>query len=321
MVTVGASGAQLPLNPAILAAGGAHTCALTTAGGVRCWGDDADGQLGDYRGAILYSTTPANAIGLATNVASIASGFGHSCALRASGGVLCWGASGQGQLGDGTFTSGYSAVNVLGLESGVARISASPSGRHTCALTTTGTVKCWGSNAYGQLGTGSTVDSPNALDVAGLGGGNLAVAAGGGHSCVLTSGRGVKCWGRNTEGELGNGTTANSPSPVDVIGLAGPALAISAAFSHTCALLVGGTVECWGWNGEGELGAGSSASFNATPLSVQDVANATAIAAGGNHTCALAGGELRCWGRNAEGQNGNGTTARHHAAPVEPVGL
>ncbi len=158
-----------------------------------------------------------------SGVSAIAAGTWHTCALTSSGGVKCWGRNIQGQLGDGTTTDSPTPVDVSELSSGVSAITAG--GAHTCALTSSGGVKCWG-NGYGLT----------SAEVNGLSSGVSAIVAGGSHTCALTSGGGVKCWGDNQIGELGDGTTTNSPTPVEVSGLSSGVSAIEAGGSHTCAL-------------------------------------------------------------------------------------
>lgn len=148
-----------------LSAGGYHTCALTSAGEVMCWGENYYGQLGGNAGG-SFSATPAPVANLA-GVTAIDGGSLHTCAIAAGGAALCWGANGAGQLGNGSTTHSALPVAVAGLASGVTSISAGNG--HSCAVTSSGAVKCWGYNNYGQLGDGTTAQSSVPVDVSGLG--------------------------------------------------------------------------------------------------------------------------------------------------------
>ena len=173
-----------------------------------------------------------------------------------AGGVKCWGANINGQLGDGTTTSSGVPVDVAGLTSGVSAIAVG--GEHTCAITSGGGVKCWGWNAKGQVGIGTTTDSDTPVDVPGLGGAVSAVAAGGRHTCALMTAGGVSCWGYNEFGQLGDGTTTDSPMPVAVVGLPSSVRAITTGGNFSCALKTDGGVMCWGLNAAGQLGNGTN---------------------------------------------------------------
>lgn len=293
-----------------LAAGYDFTYALTSSGGVKCWGDVSlrvDGNITD-------KDIPMDAPGLTSGVTAITAGSQHVCALTSGGGVKCWGLNADGQLGDGTTESAYTPVDVSGLTSGVAAIAAGST--HTCVLTSGGGVKCWGSNDYGQLGDGTTTDRSTPVDVSGFDSGVTAIAAGNNFTCALTNTGGVKCWGSNTSGQLGDGTNEDSLTPVDVNGLRGGVTAIAAGDIHACALTNAGGLKCWGNNAAGQLG-GDKRYINPVPVEVSGLTSGvTAIAAGSSHTCALTGGGVKCWGRNSRGQLGDGTTTNRQA-PVD----
>jgi alpha-tubulin suppressor-like RCC1 family protein len=298
--------ALVPLSGvAKIAAGVDHSCAVTVSGGVKCWGDNVYGQLGD--GTQSRRLEAVDVAGLASGVTAIATGRGHTCALTTGGGVKCWGDNGSGQLGDGTFDNRLTPVDVQGLTSGVIAITAG--GKHTCALISGGSAKCWGDNRGGQLGDGTTTERQTAVDVIGLGSGASVITAGAWHTCVIASAA-VKCWGGNWSGQVGAGSASGiSPTPVIVPGFASGASAVLAGEMHTCALTSSGGVKCWGNNASGQLGNGTLSS------------GVSAIALGATHTCALmTGGGVRCWGNNGSGQLGDGTT-NNRLAPTGVNGL
>ena len=146
-----------------------------------------------------------------------------------------------------------------------------------------------------------------------------AIATGGNHTCAVAATGTVSCWGRNDDGQLGNGTTTDATTPVAVTGIT-DATAVAAGARHTCALAATGTVSCWGRNDYGQLGNGTTTSAT-TPVAVAGITNAVAVAAGGYHTCALAAtGTVSCWGGNGYGQIGNGTT-NSATTPVAVAGI
>jgi alpha-tubulin suppressor-like RCC1 family protein len=295
-----------------IAAGGNHTCAVLTGGSVDCWGYNGWGQLGN--GTTTNSSTPVAVSGI-TSATAIAAGGAHTCAVVGSGSVECWGYNGDGELGNGTTTQSSTPVTVSGITSATA-IAAG--WNFTCALLADTTVRCWGGYSYGQLGGGYTQ-----LDaVVGLSG-VTAIAAGGYHACALLASGSVYCWGDNGSGQLGNCCYAMSSTPVvAAVSSYGSALtAIAAGHDHTCAVLADTTVDCWGANGDGQLGYGTWRDGGHYPVPVSGLSGVRTIAAGGYHTCALlSGGGVTCWGDNSAGELGNGTTTQS-TTPVAVSGL
>jgi len=188
-------------------AGGLHTCAVTSDGLAFCWGRNDFGQLGD--GSTTDRSAPAAvSLGSGVSVASVAAGSHHSCAVTSGGGALCWGRNDFGQLGDGSTGERRTPVSVSGLDAGVLRLSCGE--LHTCALMDSGIVKCWGANAFGQLGNGSTSRSKWPVDVSSLESPAEALDCGTNHTCaVLASSGAMLCWGSNAFGQLGNGLSGS----------------------------------------------------------------------------------------------------------------
>ncbi len=300
-----------------IAAGNSHACALTTAGGAKCWGYNITGQLGD--GTTTNRLTPVDVSGLTSGVAAVATGYGNTCALRGTGGVKCWGGNRNGEVGDGTASVRISPVDVSGLTSGMAVVAIGNA--HTCAVSSAGGAKCWGFNAYGQLGDNSTTQRMTPVDVSGLTSGVAVVATGNGHTCALTSAGGVKCWGSNIVGQLGDGTSTDRLMAGDVFGLTSGVVAIATGQDHTCALTTLGGVKCWGYNSNGQLGDGTI-TFRLTAVDVSGLTSGVVvIAAGQAHTCAMtSAGGAKCWGKNADGQLGDNSTTQR-LTPVDVSGL
>ena len=293
-----------------VSAGGAHTCAVITGGTAECWGDNSWGQLGN--GTKTSSILPTPVPGL-TGVIQIVAGYEDSCALLIGGSVECWGANANSLTPVAVPVAGGGVVQfALAIAGGAGQ--GGLGGGHMCALLDGGNVDCWGSNIYGQLG--GTVSTGAAAMVTNLSGA-VAIATGDGDSCALISDGSVQCWGWNSWGQLGNGTISSSsaflPTPQAVQGLSGKAIGIAAGYDHTCALLDNGTAQCWGSEQGGALGNGINLTSppygHATPETVTGLSGATALVAGGAHSCALlVDGSAQCWGGFGAGELGNGTS-------------
>lgn len=242
----------------------------------------------------------------------VASGGGHSCAVSMlDGAVKCWGKNSVGQLGNGMTNAGATApVTVTGLAA-VKQLALGYD--HSCALLSDKTVRCWGYNASGQVGDGTTTDRWSPVAVSGLGD-VVAISAGAHHTCAVLSSGGAKCWGGNGNGQLGDGTTTRRSTPVAVSGLSAGVAGITAGAAHTCAQLMAGGAKCWGYNGKGQLGDGTTTQYT-VPVTVSALSAVTALSAGNNHTCAMAASTIKCWGENLYGQLGDGTTT-HRTTPV-----
>jgi alpha-tubulin suppressor-like RCC1 family protein len=237
---------------------------------------------------------------------------GHTCGLRSSGEVVCWGRNTTGQLGTGDTRATASPVAVIGLAD-ASQVSAG--GSHTCAVRSTGVVVCWGDNDHGQLGNGTTDDQRMPTEVAGLSDA-VQVMGGSRHTCARRATGEVVCWGRGDEGQIGNDDTSDAPMPAPVMGIT-DAVHIAAGQDHNCAAREDMSVVCWGEGGDGQLGDGGTGDER-IPVLVEGLpAGAVSVGLGRYHSCAvLTDGRIACWGENDEGQLGDDSTSRRTRAVV-----
>ena len=259
-----------------------------------------------------------------TSQAAVSAGYTHSCMIS-SGKAYCWGDNSDGELGNGSTASSSVpvAVSTSGVLAGVTLTQITAGFFFTCALSTTGTVYCWGFNADGELGNNSTTNSsvPVAVSTSGVLAGvtvTQITADSGFNACALGSNGAAYCWGKNTDGQLGNNTVTSSSVPVAVSTsgvLAGKTLTqVTAGNDLTCALDSTGLAYCWGDNTRGQLGNNSTTTPSLVPVAVTTTGalsgvTLTQVSAGNAFACALGStGVAYCWGYNASGQLGNSSS-------------
>ena len=326
MICVDACGEPDPMNPRgscgsseiciagrcgsstlFLEAGAAHSCAMTTIGRLFCWGRNTEGQVG-LEGE-EYITSPRRLSMSFDAVRHIALGTNHSCAVGWSfESAFCWGQNNAGQLGVGTSGTSLSVpTRVMDLTSANSTFAGGDTTCFSVGGSSAGPITCVGQNDQGQIGDGT--NSHAAVLTSGGGGvtyGRYEVAIGLTHSCALT-GAEISCWGQGDVGQLGDGRSTPSLTPVTALATS-DATAIDVGTAHSCAI-VRGQARCWGENGDGQLGVGDTEDRpSPQPVTVGAGSPVTVVATGASHTCAAtADGGLYCWGQNQYGQLGDGT--------------
>lgn len=340
-----------------VAAGTNHTCALTSQGGVKCWGTNGSGELGDGTGG--QGNVPVNVSGLSSGVAAITAGQAGTCAITTagaltcwgpnfgpvpsavsglsggvteagvgaayacalvSGGVKCWGSNTFGQLGDGTTTDRSTPAPAVGLESGITHLAVGNT--HACAQTNAGTVKCWGDNSRSQLGidSSSAAFRSTAVSVAQISGA-VAVVANAQQSCALLASGALRCWGVTNVDS--SGTEFQSATPLSIGGVEEGVASLGRGHFHNCAITTSGAPKCWGWNSQNQLGDGTLTHSYFLAVNVIGISQGVRSVSGGAfHTCAVvSGGRVRCWGDNYSGQLGDGTNANRRGAATYVLGF
>jgi RHS repeat-associated protein len=307
-VPVDVVGLTTPVS--VVEAGFTHTCVITDTGGVKCWGHNANGQLGD--GTTNASLSPVDVVGLSSSAIALALGNGHTCALLSDGEVKCWGDNPfGGGIGDGTGLARLTPTTVTGFGSGAGVKDIRAGGYHTCAVTSGNGIKCWGTNFAGEIGDGTTNTVFEPVDVTAHSSGVFIADGGEAFSCSLGTAGGVKCWGKNDYGQLGNGTTTDSLVPVNVSTLGSGVAGLSVGGYGACAVTPASEVKCWG----------NLTSSNTPTVITGTAPNIVDIGAGAGSACTLsADGLVQCWGNNNYGQLGNGGTFGGNT-PVTVVGL
>ena len=341
-----------------IALGLEHSCAILDGGRVKCWGANDYGQLGlgdkAERGGDskdMGASLPVVDLGPGRTAKAVAVAVNHTCALLDNDRVKCWGRNfgnlGYGDTNERGSTPGTMGANLPYVDLGPGRTvkSLSAGAAHTCALLDTNEVKCWGLNNLGQLGIGSTLlrgDGPNQMGASllavDLGPGRTvkSLVAGYTHNCVILDTDAVKCWGANSNGNLGIGSASlgmgDAPNelgnklPTADLGSGRVAKLLAASEVHSCAVLDDDTLKCWGGNFDWQLGLGDTLSRGDAPNEMGNSlptvylgVGLAATAAGRYHTCAvISSGLLKCWGDNAAGQLGLGDTI-DRGTPFNPM--
>ena len=300
---------------------GAMACGLTAAGEAWCWGRNSSGELGD--GTLISRTHPVRVAG-GHVFTQLSAGGVHVCGVTAGGQAWCWGSNSQSALGDGGVVSSNVPVQVSGSHNFV---SISAGTFHTCARVSTGQAWCWGSNTYGQLGDGT--QTGRKVPTAVLGGVQFSqISAGYYHTCGLTLANTVSCWGDNGMADV------TVPTSVGILGVGSSALVVtqplpvtgglqwaevSAGLGFSCARNPAGNVSCWGVNGNGNLGDGTTVN-RIVPVPVIGGVTLQSLELGAFHVCGRSMTNAGwCWGRNIVGQLGDGTTVQR-ATPVAVIG-
>ena len=252
---------------------------------------------------------------------TVSVGAAHTCGIRVTGRLFCWGRDTEGQLGDGGANADQDhPVEVAGAATDWVAVSAG--GVHTCARKADGTLWCWGADGSGQLGDGGT-NSDQATPALIAGGVTdwRAFDAGESHTCARRATRQLRCWGRDNVGQLGDGgTNADQGSPVVVPG--GRWAPVAGGQLHSCARKTNGRLFCWGRDFNGQLGDGGANTDQTTPVQVDGAATDwRRVATGDNHTCARrTAGRLFCWGSDADGQLGDDPANASQTTPVRVPG-
>lgn len=293
-----------------------HSCGRSEAGLVFCWGRNDVGQLGDS--STISRVFPVRARGAVTFL-TVGSGQTHSCGLASSGQAYCWGQGANGRLGTGDTLTRTTPTPVAG---GITFASLTVGWTHACGLTAAGTAYCWGLNASGQLGVNSGTNSFLVPTLVAGGHAFRSLSAGGVHTCGVTTADQALCWGLNSFGQIGDGSTGSTFNRIVPTAVSGGLAwrSVSAGNGHTCGLTTTDAAYCWGNNGAspnaGRLGDGTTAASRAVPTAVVGGLTFLEVAAAGVHTCArTAIGEVHCWGENVAGQLGDGTNTSR-AAPA-----
>jgi len=267
-----AGGNQLPLYRVggvgvwtRVAAGNTHSCGITTAMNLYCWGNNTFGQVG--YGAPAGNQLPLFRVGGTGIWNNIVAGSFHTCGITTAKNLYCWGSNTYAQIGDGDDNENQRPLARIG---GVGVWSSIAAGaQHTCGITTAKNLYCWGYNAYGQTGTGSSGPDQTVLLRVGAAGVWSSVTGGGNHTCGITTAKNLYCWGYNAAGQTGTGATSEKQLSLHRVGAAGVWNGVAGGVNHTAGITTAKNLYTWGYNFSGQIGTGSSGGNQLTLFRVQ----------------------------------------------------
>jgi len=272
--------------------------------------------------AALSGPLPAHAAPF-SDWKTVSGGSSHTCGIRGAGALYCWGFNGSGQLGDGTNAKRLTPKRITAVSDWKV---VSAGNAHTCGIRGTGALYCWGSNMEGQLGDGTTAPRLSPKRITAVADWTFVTTGGEenrSYTCAIRGTGALYCWGHNSDGQLGDGTTAQRFSPKRITAVADwkdvTAGGEEDTGIHTCAIRGTGALYCWGNNLNGQLGDGTKTD-RLSPKRITAVSDWSTVAAGGEeehgHTCGIRGtGALYCWGYNGTGELGDGSGLLERLTP------
>jgi len=305
---------QINGQPEEISSYGHHSCLTKSSGVIMCWGTDSSGELGNDDNETATTNSPVStSMPLSRTSLQTSSGLHHTCSLMSDNSIWCWGDNSEGQLGIGSEVGETHLPTNTTLPFGRTAISVSSGSNFNCAILDDGSGVCWGDNSEGQIGDGTNEDRnvPTQISSLPLNRTLVAIGTGSGTACAILDDGSVMCWGDNSDGEFGDGSTTSSNEPtLTSLPPGRTAISIDVGSDHTCAILDNQKLFCWGLNDFGQIGDGTN-SDRLSPIEVDfpSETNVSAVSTGAWHTCAITTtSQTYCWGKNSDGQIGDGSS-------------
>lgn len=302
-------------------AGGWSSCGLTSQGDVYCGGAYSDSILG-YGGALTGPASRPVPVPTMQKFTALTNGYDHQCGLNAEGRAFCWGLNDLGQLGDASTSVKEVFPRAVSLQNGAAFIQIAAGNGSSCGLVGDGTVYCWGSDEFGQLGDGEPYENKNVPVAIASSHKFVSIAAGESHNCAITQNGAAYCWGRNDKKQLGDGTASMDDSALPkLVDGNHHFVSVTAGKNHTCGVTVRGTAYCWGSDNVGQSGNGDHVTgLKSTPHQLDSSEIFRSVLTGVSFTCGLTNaGKPFCWGSNGWGRLGIGVESEGAKTTPQPV--